>query len=303
MLSTHALFPVTNKCELTEFCPICVNLFSSIVGVLPYDLLLTQNHLESKEHPKSKSTSQNNVYTDTRSENERQSLEHLWLDRARISEEEFRDMETEEDENLDCCYRGDGQRRYSYQAAIDNQNCLPGEQRYPRCRSGSFQAAIEGGQKEGDHGQVSENLTQLISSRSTATENVDSYHSIVPSYNHLDDCLVSTKTSHSQGASSYSQNSSQVCYSVCDSVQTAGTVGCSGDFTVNSSYLTCTDTSHNHCDVMIKQFSSCHDDVTNTQNDDGSRLFGTRWRDTAKDSGCTLEDSSLKHRYMFISVL
>jgi predicted transcriptional regulator len=320
---------------------------------LPYDLSLTQNH-EIKEHSKS----QNNMHTDGRSQ-EWQALEHLWLDRGQISEEEdIRDPETEEEGRVECCYGGDRQRRYSYQAAIDNQTCLPGEQRYPRCRSGSFQAAIEGSQKDSDQGLVSqnwtqaaikggqrdsekgqvsenwttaaieggqrdsekgkvsenwtrvdvesqgdidqvlvsENWTQAVSSRTMLSGNVSSYHSTVPSrYNHLDDCLSSTKTSGSHGASSYSQNPSHVCYSVCDS---GHTVGCGGDFTVNSSYLTCTDTSHNHCDVMIKQFTSCHDEVTRTpQGDDRSRLYGTEWRDKAQDSGCTTEDTSPKHRY------
>ncbi|XP_061195163.1 uncharacterized protein LOC133203387 [Saccostrea echinata] len=286
-------------------------------GVLPFDLVATQTQAVREEPPSKLPSLKNNICTDEKNvKSVQQSMEHLQLDVGRVNEREeyIDDGGCQVEGHLYDLYNGGGQRRHSYQAAIDNHNCPPGEQHYPRCRSGSFQAAIEGGQKEEREVEVPESLVQILPT-SMAKESGDGFHSYISSYNYLEDCSTSMKMSKSHGTSAYSQSPSPLCYSVCDSVQSTGAVGCGGDFTVNSSYLTCTDTSHNHCDVMIKQLCGSGGDVTDRQTGnkgkelcdmdpdftdgqigDKSRQFGTQWRDNAEDSAGTLEDTSLKHR-------
>lgn len=248
----------------------------------------------------------------------------MWLDRRKLSAE---GSVTDQGEGEgDCGYNGGGRRRYSYHAAIDNHTCPPGEQHYPRYRSGSFQAAIEGSLKGGE-GEVTENTDHVTFPTDVTSEAGDSCKSFSSCYNNcfqIADHLSSTNLSSCLGSSTaYCVNSSKVCYSVCDSatVLTSGWVGCGGDFTVNSSYRTCTDSSHNHSDVIIKHLTSSHCDVTtgggrgdggdsgqcgtkwnHCGTADGQRgscggQFGTEWRGGADDSGSTVDDSNLSHRY------
>lgn len=96
---------------------------------------------------------------------------------------------------------------------------------------------------------------------------------------------------------------------------------------MNSSYRTCTDSSHNHSDVIIKHLTRSHCDVTTGGDGDGggdSRQcgttwnhigtidgqmgscggqFGTEWRGVADDSGSTVGDSNLSHRYFCLDFM
>lgn len=301
----------------------------TILGVLPFDLLATDSlEIQKKESSSKKSPSQNAIISHTDGDprdGTQGSHEHLWLDRCKLSAE---GSVTDQGEGEgDCGYNGGGRRRYSYHAAIDNHTCPPGEQHYPRYRSGSFQAAIEGSLKGGEEGEVTENTDHVTFPTDITSEAGDSCKSFSSCYNNcfqIADHLSSTNLSSCLGSSTaYCVNSSKVCYSVCDSasVLTSGWVGCGGDFTVNSSYRTCTDSSHNHSDVIIKHLTSSHCDVTtgggrgdggdsgqcgtkwnHFGTADGQRgscggQFGTEWRGVADDSGSTVDDSNLSHRY------
>lgn len=307
----------------------------TILGVLPFDLLATDSQeIQKKESPSKKSPSQNTTILHTDGdprEGTQGSSEHLWLDRRKLPGE---GSVTDQGEGEgDSGYKGGGRRRYSYHAAIENHTCPPGEQYYPRYRSGSFQAAIEGSLKGGEEGEVTENTDHVTFPADVTSEAGDSCKSFTSCYNNcfqIADHLTSTDLTSCLGSSSaYCVNSSKVCYSVCDSasVLTPGWVGCGGDFSVNSSYRTCTDSSHNHSDVIIKHLTRNHCDVTTGGDGDGggdSRQcgttwnhigtidgqmgscggqFGTEWRGVADDSGSTVGDSNLSHRYFCLDFM
>nr|XP_022288415.1 uncharacterized protein LOC111100631 isoform X2 [Crassostrea virginica] len=238
-------------------------------GILPFDLLPTQGHDNHKESQLKQLSSQNNSCiqnTDGEPKGRVQGSDHLWMDRGRQTEGNYPALEGEgEERDIDCVYKGGGRRRYSYQAAIDNHSCPPGEQHYPRYRSGSFQAAIEGSQKgeEPEEGTQEETPDSSRVLDSSVGESFQSSTSVYGYFQPGGDHLSSNKLSSCHGSSSYGgHHSAAVCYSVCDSVRYAGRVGCGGDFTVNSSYRTCTDTSHNHCGVNMTPSASGACDVT-----------------------------------------
>lgn len=178
----------------------------SILGVLPFDLLATDSQeIQKKEflYKKSPLHSTTILHTDgDPREGTQGSPEHLWLDRRKLPGE---GSVTEQVEGEgDCGYNGGGRRRYSYHAAIDNHTCPPGEQHYPRYRSGSFQAAIEGSLKGDMEGEVTENANHVTFPAEVISEAGDSCKSFTSCYNNsfqISDHLSSTNLSSCLGSS------------------------------------------------------------------------------------------------------
>ena len=146
-------------------------------------------------------------------------------------------------------------RRWSYEAAISNQhNQASLGVLYPRYRSASFQAALDAGQQSYSAADcASEPVTNLPSSFSAAShaQNGTLYSAAIENTSsHLVPSLLNPPGQILSDIGSIHYGSSNI-----PSLSNSASL----DFSVNSSYLTCTDSSHNHAmysDSIRESFQS-----------------------------------------------